>query len=415
MIKVYDYKPTFKKTVLKNGVVVVTEHHPNTRATCASIFIKIGTRDEPSSMTGAAHFLEHLVFKGTKKRSGLQIAQSLESVGGDLNAYTTREYTCFHTTSLREHLPLSIDILSDLVSGAQCTNEDFNKEREVVLQEIDMSSDELEEYIFDLFFEHSFKGNKLGLPILGTETSLKKMTKSKVNEFYRSHYRGKNLIVAVAGDVDHDEVVRLCKRNLSRGFAVPPKKRKKPLRPNVFVKHEPKPSEQLHVLMGFPSVGYKDSRRFDAYMLNAIMGGGMTSRLYQKVREKTGWVYSVYSYLNTFTDTGLLTLYAGTSNEYLEKVIGAFYKEIEVLNKKGISKRELEFFKKQVQGQIVLGADDIENRMTSLAVNEMIFKSYRPVEQILSEIDAVDVGSVNDYIDDFLDVNKMGVLTLGDR
>lgn len=410
----FDFQPEFRKTVLPNGVRVVTEHHPFSRATSAAVYVDLGTRDEPKDLNGAAHFVEHLVFKGTKERSAFEIAKSLEAVGGELNAYTSREYTCFHATSLREHMSLSLDVLVDLATQAVFDPVEFEKEREVIEQEIDMSADLLEEYIFDLYFEKAYSGHSLGLPILGTPKSLHGITRDSLYDFYEHRYAGKNLLISVAGDVDHDKVLELVEKSLAKTKikAERPDRQRPEVKPFNSVVH--RPSEQVHLLAGLPSGPFDGPLRFEAYIVNALLGGGMTSRLYQKVREDQGLVYSIYSYLHTFTDSGLIMVYAGTSAKNAPVVLQNMAEEIEKLRSGGVSQEDLDFFKTQVKGTILLGADDIENRMNSIAVNEMIFQRYRPVEEIVSEIDSISVDSIKKYIDKYFCLDNRGVMVMGD-
>lgn len=413
-MKTFEYEPLYKKTVLENGVRVVTEHHPFSRAVCAGIFVDLGTRDEPEDLNGAAHFVEHMVFKGTETRDAYEIVRSLEAVGGDLNAYTTRESTCFHATCLKEHLPLALDLLADLMCNATFDTNDIKKEREVILQEINMSTDSLDEHIYDLCFELVFKGHDLGRPILGTARTLNNITRKKLMDFYQRRYQGKNMVVAVAGHVDHEEVVAQVKRTLSlrrKPFQEPPR-RKPSFR--SFAKAIYRPAEQAHFLMALPSCSAKDENRFASYIVNAALGGGMTSRLYQKIRERSGLSYSVYSYLQPFVDTGLLMLYAGTSGKNLQNLVGMVMREIESLKKKGLSVHELEFFKRQVIGSFILECDDIENRMNALGHYEMTFNDYRPVDAAVKDIEAVTTESVQAYLKKYCDLDKMGLLVLGD-
>lgn len=413
-MKAFEYEPLYNKTTLDNGVRVLTEHHPSSRSVCAGIFVDLGTRDEPEGMVGAAHFIEHLVFKGTETRDAYEIAKSLEAVGGELNAYTTREQTCFHATSLKEHLPLSLDVLSDLMCNAQFDIHDFKKEREVILQEINMSADQHDDYIFDLAFENSFRGHELGRSILGTPKTLSQITRKKLFDFYNRRYHGENMIVCVAGHVSHMEVVNLVKRVLSfrrRSFHAPPRKRPT-FRP--FVKVINKAAEQEHVLLVFPTVSMRDKARFESYIANAALGGGMTSRLYQKVREKKGLAYSIYSYLQPFSDTGLQMIYAGTSSKHLKNVISIMAKEVQSFRKKGLSRSELEYYKTQVIGSLVLESDDIENRMNSLGYNEMAFGEYRSVDRIIADLQSITVETMNAYLKRYFDLSKMGAVVIGD-
>jgi predicted Zn-dependent peptidase len=378
-------------------------------------FIDRGTRDEPEGLFGAAHFIEHLVFKGTKKRSAFEIAKSLEAVGGDLNAYTTRESTCFHSLSLRDHLPISLDVLCDLVTNALFENKDFKSERDVILQEADMSKDQLDEWIYDILFAGSFRGHALGRAILGDRKSLQKMSRTKLKNYYQNVYRGSQLVISMAGPVDHDEVVKNIEKQLL--FFSDKKHRpiqRKPPRIHNFKKLIQRHAEQAHILLSWPSTSFTDSLRFESYVANAVLGGGMTSRMYQTIREEKGLAYSVYSSLQSFTDCGLLTVYAATSKTKAPQTLELLWQQTEHLIDKGLSQAELDFYKTQIKGQILLGADDMENRMNSLGVNEMVFGSYRPVEQVIEDIDAVSMQSVRNYLDQFFKISELKAIVLGD-
>ncbi len=413
-MKVYSYKPIFQKTVLSNGVRVVTESHPFTRAVSVGVFVEMGTRHEKPSKAGLTHFLEHLVFKGTRKRNAYELAAVLEAVGGDLNAYTTREYTCFHATSLKEHLDLSLDVLSDLVTNATLSVEDFKKEREVIIQEIQMSKDQLDEYILDVYLEKVFEGQELATPILGTEDTLAKLQRKDIVEFYKSMFRGPRVIVSVAGPVEHEHVVDLIKKSLGKlpkRASVLKHKTPKVRRVQEFVERS---SEQVHLLVGLPSCSYKSADRFESFVVNDLLGGGVTSRLYQKIREDKGLVYSVYSFLQSFVDTGLLLIYAGTADKNALQVLRIIRTEIQRFAKKGITSAELEMFKTQVKGQILLGAEDMENRMNSLGVNEMVFEEYKPIDEVIHDIDQVTVKSVKEYVAKFVDRKDVSLMVMGD-
>jgi predicted Zn-dependent peptidase len=413
-MQVYNYTPVFKKTELENGVRVVTENHPLTRSAAVGVFATVGTRDEEQNIAGATHFLEHLVFKGTKKRSAYEISKELEAVGGDLNAYTTREYTCFHATSLREHLPIGLDVCTDLVTSARLGVSDFEKEREVILQEIEMTKDDFEEYISDLYQEHVYKGHSLGTPILGTPQSLNAMTRADINRYYKRHYRGSQIIVSVAGNVQHEEVVGWVEKSMLKMKAKRSSKSRSAPRFRKFQEFIHRPSEQTHILLGWPSCSFKSEHRFESYIVNAMLGGGMTSRLYQRVRERRGLVYSIYSFLQSFVDSGLFQVYAGASNKNALIVMELVREEMQKFLSKPIRVNELEFYKTQVKGQILLGAEDMENRMNSLAVNEMVFEEYRPVESVIAEIDKVTVKSLRDYVKRYFDLDKTSVMVMGD-
>jgi predicted Zn-dependent peptidase len=404
----------FKKTVLDSGITVVTEAHRHQRSVSVGAFISVGTRDEAWKHVGVSHFVEHMVFKGTKKRSASEIARSIEAVGGDLNAYTTREYTCFHATSLKEDLALDIDVLGDLVCSSRFSQKDFEVEKKVILQEVAMTEDTPEEYIYDLFFEKIYGKASLGWPILGTKQSLEALKRPELMKFYRERYTGKNIIVAAAGSLNHDEVVDMVQEAFAfRGKGIRPPKRKKP-HWNPVREVFRKEGEQTHVLVGFDGVSFVSQNRFTAFVLNAWMGGGMSSKLYQSIREKKGLAYTVYSNLTTFTDCGTLTVYAATDGKGVPPVLQAIENDIKDLKKKKLSTRSLDIFKQQVRGNILLGSDDMENRMSSLGVNEMTFGEYMAVDAVVDGIDRVSAGDVLDLARQLLDPDRMAVLVMGD-
>lgn len=408
-------KPVFQKTVLQNGVRVLSETHPDTRCVEVGFWIDRGTRDETDSVQGVAHLLEHLVFKGTKKLNTLEIAQKIEAVGGEINAFTTKEHTCYHTSTLAEDFDLSMDVLSQLVSQAILADQEYEKEKIVVLQEILMAKDDIEDRVFDSYFEKAYPDHPLGWMILGTEESIQNLKREEVYQWYKSTYLPENLIISVAGNVNHDKVVAAAEKYL--GFMSKGKhsgRRREPSwKPWKHVDAQ-KNCEQVHVLMGFPGAEYGASDRFDAYILNTLLGGGMTSKLYQKIREENGWAYSVFSMLNTYTDCGAHLLYAATDDQLYTEVTEAFYSEINKVIKNKISKEELEYYRKQAKGQIIIASEDIESRMTSLAVNEMVFGEYKPVDSVINELDRVSVDSVNTYIDKWIRLDQAQCFIFGD-
>jgi predicted Zn-dependent peptidase len=403
----------FKKSTLSNGIRVVSEMHPESRAASLGVWVLSGTRDEIPKEAGISHFLEHLVFKGTKTRTAFQIAKSLEELGGDLNAFTTREYTCYHALVLKDHWKIALDVLSDLVSNMELKKADFELEKSVILQEIAMGEDNLEELIYDLYFEQAFPKHPLGKPILGTEASIKAMTMRQIKDRYESHHSGPNLIVSASGDIQHqdlvDEVERLLKKKKKTRFTL---KRSKPRHSPIRSVIE-KPGEQLHLLMGLPVPSFQDKLRFEAFIVNALLGGGMTSKLYQKVREKKGLVYSIYSQLNTFVDCGLITLYAACESKNMKAVMRTVQSEIRNLAQRGIRESDIELFKTQVKGSLLLGSDDIENRMNSIAINEMVFGEYRSVESVIEEIEAVNADSIAKFMETYYRPEKFGVMLVG--
>ena len=403
----------FKKSELSNGIRVVSELHPGSRAVSMGIWVLTGTRDETPGVAGISHLLEHLVFKGTKTRSAYQIAKSLEALGGELNAYTTREYTCYHALVLKDHWEKALDVLADLVSNMKLTQKEFDLEKGVILQEIAMSEDSHEDMVYDVFYEQVYGAHPLGRPILGTPVSVARMKQTQVMNYYKKTYTGKNIIVSASGCIDHDDLMAGIQKRLGS------KKKselKNPRRVPRWLNRRhvvEKQAEQVHMLLGLPTASFQDKHRFEAVVTNTLLGGGMTSKLYQSVREKRGLVYSIHSSLNTNIDSGMLTIYAGTEAKNARKVGDLISKEFAKIRKSGVTKADVEMCKTQVVGSILLGSDDIENRMTSLAVNEMVFGRYRAVESVIDEIKAVTVDSVNDYIRNVLDLDKAAGVLLG--
>lgn len=405
--------PAFKKTVLKNGVRILTESHVGTRCVVVGFWLDRGARDEDAKMMGVSHLIEHMVFKGTKKLSTFQIAQKIEAVGGEINAFTTKEHTCFHTTTLAEDFEMSMDILSQLFHDAIFDTSEYEKEKSVVMQELMMSKDDIEDSVFDDYFLKAFPKSPIGWPIIGTEKTLSKMTAKDVVKWYKENYLAGNLIISIAGAVDHETAVRYAEKyigHLPKAKIAPVRKAPpfKPMKAATFRK-----SEQVHIVLGLPSIPYDAKNRFDSFLVNACMGGGMTSRLYQNIREDKGWAYSVFSMLNTYTDFGIQLIYASTEKKLYQKVVEELITELEFLRKHKLKQDELDFYMKQVRGQLLISAEDVESRMTSLAVNEMTFGEYRSVDSVISEMDGVTLKRVNQYIDDYINMDVLNLFLLG--
>jgi predicted Zn-dependent peptidase len=403
----------FKKSQLSSGVRIVSELHPQSRAVSLGIWVTTGTRDEKIGQQGISHLLEHLVFKGTKTRSAYQIAKTLEALGGELNAHTTKEYTCYHALILKDHWEVALDVLAELVCGMKISAKDFRLEKGVILQEIAMSEDNHEDIIYDLLFERVYGKNPIAKPILGTVKSIVEMRLPDVNRYYREAYNGSSIIVSAAGNIDHSELEKAVENKL--------RSRKKSRRRNSRVAPRwsairdvvEKEGEQVHCLWAFPTVSFKDRRRFESYVLNAALGGGMTSRLFQAVRERKGLVYNIQSMLNTFDDAGMINIYAAAELGKIREVGEVVAHEIQKIKKKGLPKSDVEMYKTQIIGSILLGSDDIENRMNSIGSNEMVFGRYRSVDEIVGEINRVTADSVNEFIRERLHPEKMAGILLG--
>ena len=399
----------------------MSEFHPQSLSVALGLYVLRGSRHEARSAGGITHFLEHLVFKGTKKRSALDIVRSLEVLGGELNAYTTREYTVYHALCLKEHWREALDVITDLVQGMALSENDFQLERSVVLQEINMIDEDLEDHISDYFFENWLPENSLGTPILGKEESVGSLRRSDLREYYKTEYTSDRIIVSAAGNIQHDELKNFaekCLRNKtpyqgrareksgSRWYATP--------KPRVFRSTEEKKSEQLHLYMGLPVNSYSDKLRYEAYVINALLGGGMTSRIFQSVREKKGLVYSIYSNLNTFSDLGCLNIYAGSEAKNMPEVVQTISQQVRKLRKNGLRRSELERFKTQVTGSLLLSSEDIENRLSYMTTNEMIFQDYRDIYRMKADIEKISMDSIHEFVDRYINIDKMAAVVMGE-
>jgi len=403
----------FKKSELKNGIRVVSEYHPNSRSVAMGLWVDVGTRDERADQIGVSHLLEHMVFKGTKTRTAYQIAKSLEALGGELNAFTSREQTCYHALVLKDHWAEALEVLCDLVSHMKFSKKDFSLEKGVILQEIAMAEENPEEYVFDLFFEVCFGRHPLGRSILGTLKSVTHMKMQDVYAHYKHQYQGSRLLVSAAGNVDHEELVQKAQQLL-----VGKKKKKFPnldtkprWQPHKIIRE--KDTEQVHFLIGMPFPSFTSKERFAGVILNAMLGGGMTSRLYQSIRERRGLAYSIYSTLNSFEDAGILNIYAGIDPDKVEELVELVSKEFQKLRRQGLKRSEIDNYKTQVVGSLLLGADDAENRMNSIAINELVFGEYRSPDDVVAQVQAVTADQLEAFIDTWIRPEKIAGILMG--
>ncbi len=408
-------KAQYQKTTLSNGVRIITERHLHSHAVSSGIWICSGARDEKKELMGMSHLLEHMVFKGTRKRSAYQLAKIMESRGGDLNAFTTRESVCFFAASLKKDLKLSLDVLMDVVCNATFPANEFEKEKSVIEQEIAMYFDNHEEYVFDLFSDQVYRGHPMGWSILGTPETISRMTPKNVNDYYKSIMRGENIIVSVCGAVDHDYVVKVVEPVLGKLKKAAPKPRRRKPKFHPFVQNFHRDIEQTHILLGFESPHLKHSLRFASFIVNTALGGGVTSVLFQKIREQRGLAYSVYSAVSNATDSGMTLIYAGTEPNKKDRVVDIIYKELTKLKRNGFSKRLLESYKTQIKGYLLINDDDLESRMSSMCLNEMAFKKYRTTNDILKAIEGTQLSDIDQFIDQYLDLDKIAMLTMGPK
>ncbi len=404
----------YQKTTLSNGIRIVTERIPHVHSVSIGCWVKTGSRHEKKEENGISHFIEHMLFKGTKNRTALQIAKEIDSVGGVLNASTSREFTNFYAKVLSKDFDLAIDLLSDIFLNSLFPSQEIERERGVIFQEIKMVEDTPDEYIQDLFNQHFFSGHPLGYPILGNYKTISQITKNQLMEFFRTYYlRPFRIIISVAGKLDHNQVVKKIESTLGK---IKPKEEEPTLdAPKITSKIHifNKNLEQVHLCMGTKGISQTHPFRFAGYVLNVLLGGSMSSRLFQEIREKRGLAYAVYSYLSSYSDTGTLTIYAGTTHKKIKKVIELILKELRKFKEKPLEKNELEKAKEQLKGNILLSYESTDNRMSRLAKGELYFGRFIPLREILSGIKKVSVEDVQQLAQQLFQKNTFSLVALG--
>jgi predicted Zn-dependent peptidase len=381
----------FERTELPSGLRILTERMPAVRSVALGIWAGVGSRDETPRLSGASHFLEHVLFKGTKRRSARDIAELMDAVGGEANAFTSKEYTCFYARTLDRDLELAVDVLVDMLRFSKLARDDVEAERTVILEEIGMHNDAPDDVVHDLFAEVLFGGHPLGRPVLGTTESIGAMSRDAVARYWRRHYVPGNLVVAAAGNCSHAEVVDLVRAAFEGAEGEPLGPRAGRREPRAYrglqVRH--KPTEQAHVVFGTRGLSRSDPRRFALGVLNIAFGGGMSSRLFQEVREKRGLVYSIYSYATQYSETGSFSVYAGAAPKRIHDVLAIVRDELDRVIADGLSEEELARGKGHLKGSLVLGLEDTSGRMTRLGKSEITSGEILTVDDIVRRVDEV--------------------------
>jgi len=398
-----------KRSVHSSGLRIVTEEVPSVRSAAVGIWVNVGSRDEAPATAGASHFLEHLLFKGTTSRTALEISSSIESVGGEMNAFTSKEYTCFYARVIDTDLPMAIDVVSDLITSSIVTALDVDAERKVVLEEIAMRDDDPSDLVHDLFSDTYYGYTQIGRPILGTIDSIKGMSRNTVFNYYKKKYLPQDLVVAVAGNIKHKKVVAMVEQALSRDnfldvLAAPV------IRPNIPFKNTKqqsvgllyKKSEQAHMFYGMEGVARADDRRFAMGVLSAALGGGMSSRLFQEIREKRGLAYSVYAYAQQFAGSGVLGFYAGCNPTKAIEVVEIIRSVLSDVADNGMTHEEIERAKGAVRGSLVLSQEDTGSRMSRIGKNEIVYGQVMDFDDILKAISRVSAQDIREIASEFL-------------
>ena len=393
-----------KRTVLPSGIRIITEKMPTVRSAAIGIWVNVGSRDEIAAQTGSAHYLEHLLFKGTKNRTALEISSAIDAVGGEMNAFTSKEVTCFYTRVLDTSVPTAIDVLVDMITSATITSADVDQERTVVLEEIAMRDDDPADIVHETFAKAMYGDAPLGRSILGTVENISSLTRRSIFGFYKKYYTPDRLVVSVAGNVDHAQIVKLIRNAFAKGGVdlgaterapfVSANKKAKVNRAGGFVKFD-KDTEQANVVIGVPGIDRADERRYILNVLNSALGGGMSSRLFQEVREKRGLVYTVYSFAQQFQDAGMAGIYAGCNPKNLTIVREVCANVLADIVENGITEAELEKAKGQVSGGMVLGLEDTGSRMSRNARSDLNFGYLTSVSEVLDRVSAVTLEDVH--------------------
>ena len=403
-----------RRQVLPHGLTVITEQMQHIRSASIGIWLQTGSRDEDPESNGISHFIEHMVFKGTKHRTAEEIARQVDSIGGNMDAFTAKECICFNVKVLDDHVPVALEILTDLVLHPTFTAEDIARERGVILEEIKMDEDNPDYLVHEIFTQNFWKDHPLGKPILGTKETVKKFEREAVLETYTRRFAPGNIVVAAAGHLNHDHFVDLVVKHFAHlkpaknGFhSAEPK-----IVPRIVLRNK-KALEQVQLCIGVPSHPIAHEKRHAGYILNTLLGGGMSSRLFQNIRERQGLAYSIYSDLNPYRDTGCMAVYAGTSLASASKVVRSVVNEFRDLKNKAVPEEELRRSKDQLKGSLMLSLESSTARMSNLARQEMYFNHFQDLDELIEKIEAVTADDLQSLAQEFFKTESIAVTALG--
>jgi predicted Zn-dependent peptidase len=403
-----------RREILPNGLTVITEQMQHIRSVSIGIWVKTGSRDEDSRWNGISHFVEHMVFKGTKHRSAEDIARQVDSIGGNMDAFTAKECVCFNVKVLDEHLPIAMEVLSDLVLNPVFNSQDITRERGVILEEIKMDEDSPDYLVHEIFTQNFWKDHPLGRPILGTKETVKTFERDPVCGFYAERFGPGNLIICAAGNLSHERFVALVNQHfqnmkpVANGFH----SAKPTIVPRIVMRNK-KALEQVQICVGVPSHPIAHENRHASYILNTLLGGGMSSRLFQNIRERQGLAYAIYSDLSPYRDTGCLSVYAGTSRESAAKVVQCIVSEFRKLKAEPVPHEELRRSKDQLKGSLMLSLESSTARMSNLARQEMYFDRFYSMDELLEKIESVTSEELQQLANEFFHTDSIAVTVLG--
>ena len=403
-----------RRQKLANGLTIITEQMQHIRSASIGVWLQTGSRDEAAEWNGISHFIEHMVFKGTKHRTAEEIARQVDSFGGNMDAFTAKECICFNVKVLDEHIPTALDILSDLVLNPVFDAADIARERGVILEEIKMDEDNPDYLVHEIFTQNFWKDHPLGKPILGTKETVKRFERDPVLDAYAHRFAPGNIIVSAAGNLDHDKFVALVTRHfehmqpMSNGFHS-----SKPKIVSRIILRNKKALEQVQICIGVPAYPIAHEKRHAGYILNTVLGGGMSSRLFQNIRERQGLAYSIYSDLNPYRDTGCLAVYAGTSLASAAKVVQSVVSEFRKLKTESVPEEELRRAKAQLKGSLMLSLESSTSRMSNLARQEMYFDHFYDLDELIQKIEAVTAEDLTTLANEFFQTENVAVTALG--
>ena len=400
---------------LKNGVRIVYEEIPYVRSVSTGLWVGTGSRGENITNNGISHFIEHMLFKGTQKRTAKEIAETIDNIGGQLNAFTGKECTCYYTKTLDTHLDTSLDLLADMFFNSKFNEKDIEIEKNVILEEIGMYEDTPEELVHDILSEAVWQNNPLGMPILGTSRSLNNIKRDEIKKYMLENYFPENTVIAIAGNFEKDRTIesveeRFGKWEHSNNYKDKEMQVAKFKNNKIFREKE---TEQVHVCLGFEGVKHGSDELYSLLAVNNILGGGMSSRLFQKIREEKGLVYSIYSYPSSYKNAGLFTIYAGMNPEHLGEVLKLITNEINILVEKGIPERDIAKSKEQLKGNYILGLESTSSRMNGIGKSEVLLGKILSAQEVLDKIDKIDSENVNAVINKVFDLNNIGLSVVG--
>lgn len=404
----------FDTIKLENGVSIVMEQISSVRSVALGIFIRNGSINETSKSNGISHFIEHMLFKGTNKRTSKDIAEEMDNIGGQLNAFTAKEYTCYYARVLDTHIDTTIDVLTDMIFNSKFDSIDIEKESKVILEEINMYEDSPDDIVFTKLQKEIWQNSPLAYNVLGTKENVSRFKRQDFIEYMDNKYVGENIVVAIAGSFDKEKILEIIKQKMSsmpKGKANLDADRHyiyTPSRTKVY-----KDIEQLHLAIVFDGISIKDKYNYSMSLLNAIIGGGMSSILFQKVREEHGIAYSIYSYNNSYVNNGLFNIYVALNKSQLDKTINIIYKEIANLKNNKITNQQIEKTKEQLKSNYIMGLESTSNRMSSIGRSKVLVNKIKTPDEIIQEVDLIKKEDIDYLIDKVFNMDKMSISLVG--